>query len=621
MKFKNLGIIGGGPNCVYALDVLLKKILKEKKDKLDLKISIYDKSGYFGCGIHSKVLGNNLLLNRVAGQISLGSYPFIQFPKKLKKYDYDFLDWCKKNRYSKIKYTDWPARAIFGQSLIDKFNDLLFLFRTLTKCKIILISKKILSVKKNKKTILLSSENNHKYFHDKILVITGTTFSNPSVDTFHYKTEKFYRNKKVNFYDQLIDLFLNKTFWKKKELMKNSLIYGMGVTAIDVISNLFQISKSKKIYCISRTGLFPFARPFNEKYKNTRKLEHSGIIFDKKLSIKIKKNLKIKKIINFEKSIYKILKIEFYLIYFQKFLNLKNYYQLTAIAKDCVKLKNLNDKMISHKFDLINDKLKNFSLLGEFNDSFYSNNWFANREIISGIECDKYNFFDFFENPLLFSNNQDFEKNYIKFVSWDINEAKKGNLQSQFKKASDGLWRDLRQNLTYIIDDNSLNPSSSKYFLRQVMSVHNRMADGPSLEKINELKNLIKKKFLIIMRNPDFLHVGKGSKVFFKDSKNNNQIHNIFFSILSIFEQNKNVLTKSMIDNKLVDLNKRDNFIQGLKLNKDLNPINSNGYQNKNIVFIGVPAEGIKFFHHTLSRPDKLQPNIIDIINWVKKLF
>jgi len=123
------------------------------------------------------------------------------------------------------------------------------------------------------------------------------------------------------------------------------------------------------------------------------------------------------------------------------------------------------------------------------------------------------------------------------------------------------------------------------------------------------------------MRNPDFLHVGKGSKVFFKDSKNNNQIHNIFFSILSIFEQNKNVLTKSMIDNKLVDLNKRDNFIQGLKLNKDLNPINSNGYQNKNIAFIGVPAEGIKFFHHTLSRPDKLQPNIIDIINWVKKLF
>ena len=30
MKFKNLSIIGGGPNAVYALDILLKNILKEK---------------------------------------------------------------------------------------------------------------------------------------------------------------------------------------------------------------------------------------------------------------------------------------------------------------------------------------------------------------------------------------------------------------------------------------------------------------------------------------------------------------------------------------------------------------------------------------------------------------
>ena len=32
MKFKSLNIIGGGPNAVYALEILLKKIfLKQKK--------------------------------------------------------------------------------------------------------------------------------------------------------------------------------------------------------------------------------------------------------------------------------------------------------------------------------------------------------------------------------------------------------------------------------------------------------------------------------------------------------------------------------------------------------------------------------------------------------------
>ena len=33
MHFKNLSIIGGGPNAVYALEILLKKILSENLHK------------------------------------------------------------------------------------------------------------------------------------------------------------------------------------------------------------------------------------------------------------------------------------------------------------------------------------------------------------------------------------------------------------------------------------------------------------------------------------------------------------------------------------------------------------------------------------------------------------
>ena len=46
-----------------------------------------------------------------------------------------------------------------------------------------------------------------------------------------------------------------------------------------------------------------------------------------------------------------------------------------------------------------------------------------------------------------------------------LKRSKKGNLSSSFKKASDGVWRDLRQELTFIVDDNSLNPQSNKFFL------------------------------------------------------------------------------------------------------------------------------------------------------------
>ena len=39
----------------------------------------------------------------------------------------------------------------------------------------------------------------------------------------------------------------------------------MGDTSIDLITMLSDFSFTKKMFCISRTGLFPFARPFNQK--------------------------------------------------------------------------------------------------------------------------------------------------------------------------------------------------------------------------------------------------------------------------------------------------------------------------------------------------------------------
>ena len=127
MTKKTLAIIGGGPNTVYALEILLKKILKHNYNDI-YKILIFDENGFFGYGnTHNKNLDNNILLNRVAGQISLGSYPFIKFRNHLKKFDYNFLEWCKNNNL-KYKPSDWPSRSIFGKALEDKFYDILSLF-------------------------------------------------------------------------------------------------------------------------------------------------------------------------------------------------------------------------------------------------------------------------------------------------------------------------------------------------------------------------------------------------------------------------------------------------------------------------------------------------------------
>ena len=38
MKFENIGIIGAGPNCVFTLDILIKKILKINQITSRLKL-------------------------------------------------------------------------------------------------------------------------------------------------------------------------------------------------------------------------------------------------------------------------------------------------------------------------------------------------------------------------------------------------------------------------------------------------------------------------------------------------------------------------------------------------------------------------------------------------------
>ena len=115
-------------------------------------------------------------------------------------------------------------------------------------------------------------------------------------------------------------------------------------------------------------------------------------------------------------------------------------------------------------------------------------------KIIKAIILRKFTFFDFFSNPLVLAN-EDFRKKYIKFLKWDIEEAKKGNLKSPYKKACDGVWRDLRPQITVLFDD-CKNFKLYRYFLNHILSIHNRLCDGPSLEIIKRIKKLILKNVI-----------------------------------------------------------------------------------------------------------------------------
>ena len=267
MKFKTLNIIGGGPNCVYAIEILLKKILRTK-DKKKRHIRIFEKSGLIGSGkTHSINLSKNILLNRVAGQISLGSYPFLKFPKSLSNFDYNFMQWKnkqKEKRIKNLKSTDWPSRFVFGLSLRQKILDLFNIYSSHTNISIELHLEEIISIKTKKKNIEIISKTNKKFQSDKLLIVSGNYISSDISTKLNKKIKIIKTNTNTKFEYNFLENLDNTKYWQK--FYKNNIvIFGTGVSSLDII---LMLSKRKnKIFPISRTYLFPFARPLNQKLK------------------------------------------------------------------------------------------------------------------------------------------------------------------------------------------------------------------------------------------------------------------------------------------------------------------------------------------------------------------
>lgn len=625
MKFKNLNIIGCGPNAVYALEILLKKILKLKTKK-KRKIRIFEETGLLGCGkTHSKKLNKNILLNRVAGQISLGSYPFIKFPKNLRKFDYNFMEWKNNSKVKKIKNlisTDWPSRYIFGLSLEDKLHDILKIYSKYTNIQIEIYIEKVTSIKKLKKNYEIITSKGKKFQGDKFLVVSGNYIPSNHSSKLSKKISKLIVHTNCSFEYNFLKNLDDRNYWDKFK-KKNIVIYGTGVSSLDVITMLNK--NYNKIFPCSRTFLFPFARPLNQKLLNPQKYEHKEIIFNKKFVNSLKKKINQKKIqsnINIENTLLPFLKAEFYLIYFEKFLKKKKFSDFRKFIK-----KKLDFKKIDYKLDftqednLIDDYIRNMLIENSFNRKFYFKNWFSRKKIIKDIINKKFVFFDFFSNPLINENNN-FLNEYTKFLNWDINEAKKGNLSSPFKKACDGLWRDLRPHLTNLFDDCS-HEKMYKNFIKKILPIHNRLADGPSVKMIIKIKKLIKKKIINFDLKNQFKFVKKNKNLYLDTQNKKIKINFIFSAIANIYKENikKDELLTNMYKNNLISFKKdqTQNYLF-LNLNKKQSPYNIFGKKINDITFIGPASEGTKFFHHTLSRPDKKQFNIKDLERWVRGL-
>jgi len=126
------------------------------------------------------------------------------------------------------------------------------------------------------------------------------------------------------------------------------------------------------------------------------------------------------------------------------------------------------------------------------------------------------------------------------------------------------------------------------------------------------------------LNNYKFKSINK--KLYIYNSKFKHKLDFIFCAIADLYKESYqgDQFISSMINEKIVSLNSQTimdkKYIVGLNLDNNQHPINHSGKISKFIKFIGPASEGKKFFHHTLARPDKEQPNFVDIVKWVESL-
>ena len=204
---------------------------------------------------------------------------------------------------------------------------------------------------------------------------------------------------------------------------------------------------------------------------------------------------------------------------------------------------------------------------------------------------------------------------YITFVQeWiemDLVEARLGNTTSPIKAATDVL-RDVRDNMRYAIEQGGLNPRSHRRFLEHYMAIINRIAVGPPQSRNEELLALI---------NAGIVSFGGGPGAQISCDE-----HNSKFTIRTNFghlceERQADVLLVAKIDSMLPNMDTspllanlltnglvrpyyNDDFHPGgIDITPDGHPIDKSGNALENCWALGNLTEGANFYTYILPRP------------------
>lgn len=223
----------------------------------------------------------------------------------------------------------------------------------------------------------------------------------------------------------------------------------------------------------------------------------------------------------------------------------------------------------------------------------------------------------------------DFNAAVVDFMELDHRRARQGNVSNPEKAACDGVWRDLRSTLTYVIDHGGLTAASHRDFLTTSMRLHNRLANGACLEVMEKMLALIKCGLLDLGVGPlrEIGLAADGTRFKIRGAAGSREVDTIIDSKLHAFdpEFDESALYRSMFARGLIRKWRNPaadgTWFEpgGMDLTGQFHPIDAQGQEQANITFLGPPTEGILFFQVGAARPNQNHHVLNDVITWIEE--
>ncbi|MDR2660720.1 MAG: FAD/NAD(P)-binding protein [Lactobacillaceae bacterium] len=589
----NITIIGAGPRGLATLDRLVSKGIENKN--LNLNIRLYDPYSIGGRVWDPFIPYNKfMLMNTITSQISLFVDKSIQnvglINNGLNMYEWlsngtanDFinsrpeLDIYKKQL--KLGPNDYSYRGLMGVYSLWFFQEIIKKHSENTS--ILYIQDYVNDIAKNKEKFIISTKNpENSWESDEVIMALG-----------HSKNKLNNEEKKFNNFAKKNNLTYIKPGWPSEakldriKAQEPVIIRGLGLSFFDYMAaltigrggefiknnkNELVYKKSKNepiIYVGSRGGMPIHARGVN--VKGPSELYHPKFFTKDNLEKIIDKDRKIS-----------------YSDFFQLFNKEIQYKHYTNFSKNKLFAKDLetsdvsNFKDIATKFNIPADQIWDWEKL------LYSSS--------------------------LVSRKKNLNKWFISYLSKDIEDAYLNNVQAPFAGAFD-ILRDIRDTVRFIVEHDYFRPEEFKKFLHEFTPINVLLSVGPPVERIEQMRALIKAGILNVLGPGIFVKTDNQNKIFIASSLRDEKILSkqliearLFSNDINNVSSNlqKNLLNKGLIKSTILKKDKESIELSAIEIDRNtFNLINSKNKPIKGIYSFGIPHEGLKWFETVIPRP------------------